>query len=202
MLTKVEGIIKVLGDNNGVANWKIIYDGVEKYCPNVKEMNDWKAGIGGVLYREILNNRNFKKIGDGIFSLLNFNENKLLIKDTNSLMGDGRLTEKFSTVLTRLKQNQLREQAVKKLKFCPFTKITDKRLLIASHIKPWFISDDRERLDLNNVFLFSPLYDKLFDRGLISFEDKKYLLISSDLSKETREKNRYCEWTIYRFTAN
>jgi len=55
------------------------------------------------------------------------------------------------------------------LKICPFTKINDNRLLIASHIKPWAFSDNKERLDLKNVFVLSPLFDKLFDRGLISF---------------------------------
>jgi predicted restriction endonuclease len=77
-----------------------------------------------------------------------------------------------------MKQSELRNKSIKELKSCPFTKINDERLLIVSHIKPWAFSDNKERLDLKNVLVFSPLFDKLFDRGLISFKDNKSLLIS------------------------
>lgn len=73
-LTKVEAIKKVLNDHGGVATWQIIYDEIEKYYPNIKKSSQWEAGIRGVLYREIKNNKNFKKIGLGLYSLLNFNE--------------------------------------------------------------------------------------------------------------------------------
>ena len=31
--------------------------------------------------------------------------------------------------------------------YCPFTMINDERLLRASHIKPWVVSNDKEKLD-------------------------------------------------------
>jgi hypothetical protein len=46
------------------------------------------------------------------------------------------------------------------------------------------------------VLVFSPLFDKLFDRGLISFKDNKSLLISKWLSKYNREKIGIREWQI------
>ena len=49
---------------------------------------------------------------------------------------------------------------------CRVTGITDQRLLIASHIKPWAVSSDKEKLDGCNGLLLSP---RLFERGLISF---------------------------------
>ena len=49
--------------------------------------------------------------------------------------------------------------------------INEESLLIASHIKPWAVSDSKERIDPNNGFILSPLYDKLFDRGYITFSD-------------------------------
>lgn len=73
-MTKVEAIKKVLEDNNGVATWEIIYNQIEKYYPSAKNSKEWQAGIRGVLYREIKNKRNFKQIGLGIFSLINFKE--------------------------------------------------------------------------------------------------------------------------------
>ena len=60
--------------------------------------------------------------------------------------------------------------------------INDERLLIASHIKPWAVSNDREKIDPKNGFILSPLYDKLFDKGLISFTDDKRLIVSNWIS--------------------
>jgi hypothetical protein len=54
-------------------------------------------------------------------------------------------------------------------KFCRVTKIQDSELLIASHIKPWKDSDDKEKIDGDNGRLLSPHVDKLFKSGLISF---------------------------------
>ncbi len=180
-ITKVDAIIKVMQDHNGLANWKILYNELEKYYPNIKNQIDWKAGIRGVLYREINNNKNFKKIGEGLFSLIEYDESDLLIYDSETN------TQRKAVVMTRIKQEELRNNALKILKICPFTEIDDKRLLITSHIKPWAFSNNRERLDINNVFLFSPLYDKLFDKGLISFTNDKKLLISKDLSLKNIE---------------
>lgn len=76
---------------------------------------------------------------------------------------------------------------MKELKFCPITKITDKRLLIASHIKPWSMSDDTEKTDVMNGFILSPLYDRLFDTGLITFSADKQMHISSTISEVTKK---------------
>jgi predicted restriction endonuclease len=59
---------------------------------------------------------------------------------------------------------------------CRLTGVTDKRFLIASHIKPWKESDDAEKLDGNNGLFLSPHADKLFDKGWISFTDDGFIL--------------------------
>ncbi len=51
-----------------------IYENIEKYYPSAKSSNDWEAGIRGVLYREIRNNRRFKKIGLSIYALSEYEE--------------------------------------------------------------------------------------------------------------------------------
>ena len=56
--------------------------------------------------------------------------------------------------------------------------------LRASHIKPWRVSDDFEKLDGNNGLLLAPHIDHLFDGGWISFSDNGDLLVSSRLSDE------------------
>jgi predicted restriction endonuclease len=73
-------------------------------------------------------------------------------------------------------------------KRCPFTKIDDTRLLIASHIKPWAICNNNEKTDVSNGLLLSPLFDKLFDRGFISFKDDGELIISDWLSEENKNR--------------
>jgi hypothetical protein len=73
-MTKIEAIKKVMEDNKGVASWDIIYDNIEKYYPTAKSPIEWEAGIRGVLYREIRENRNFKKIGLSVFALKNYIE--------------------------------------------------------------------------------------------------------------------------------
>lgn len=74
MITKVEAIKKVLEEFNGVATWEQIYNNIEKYYPPAKASKAWKEGIRGVLYREIKNNRNFKRIGLGIYALKEYKE--------------------------------------------------------------------------------------------------------------------------------
>ena len=74
MVTKVEAIKKVLEEFNGVGTWKQIYHNIEKYYPAAKASIAWQEGIRGVLYREIKNNRNFKRVGLGIFGLKEYRE--------------------------------------------------------------------------------------------------------------------------------
>lgn len=73
-MTKVEAIAKVMEDNGGVASLDVIYDNITKYYPAAKEAKDWEAGLRGVLYREILNQRRFKKIGLSIYALTDYQE--------------------------------------------------------------------------------------------------------------------------------
>lgn len=76
-MTKVEAIRKLMEDNGGTATWDIIYSNIEKYYHAAKESREWQAGIRGVLYREVKNNRNFKKIGFGIFAVKEYEEEKI-----------------------------------------------------------------------------------------------------------------------------
>lgn len=79
-MTKVQAIIRVLEDHNGIATWKIIYDEIEKYYPTIKSPKDWEAALRGVLYRELYANRYFKKIGIGnnsMIALLDYKEEGL-----------------------------------------------------------------------------------------------------------------------------
>lgn len=104
--------------------------------------------------------------------------------------GDLKLTEteKESLILARRGQGKFRKNVLERTKFCPFTGISNPALLIASHIKPWKVSNNNEKLDGNNGFAFTPTYDRLFDQGYISFGDNKNLMVSKKLDNQTIDK--------------
>ena len=85
-------------------------------------------------------------------------------------------------------QGKYREALLEECPFCPITKINDERLLIASHIKPYVVSNDKEKLDPKNGFMLSPMYDKLFDRGFITFTDDKRMIVSDWISPKNCQR--------------
>jgi hypothetical protein len=90
--------------------------------------------------------------------------------------------EKESLIRARRGQGRYRQDLERVEIGCRLTGIIDRRHLRASHIKPWCVSDDHEKLDPNNGLLLSPHVDHLFDRGYISFTDDGELLVSKALN--------------------
>lgn len=87
------------------------------------------------------------------------------------------VTEKLQLTKARIGQGNFRRDLEKIEPKCRVTGVTNKALLIASHIKPWSKCDNNaERLDGSNGLLLSPHIDKLFDRGWITFTDAGDLL--------------------------
>ena len=79
-------------------------------------------------------------------------------------------TEKAYIQKARIGQGQFHKLLLEAFRStCPILGISNPDLLVASHIKPWTASTNHERLDPKNGILLSPLFDKLFDRGLITF---------------------------------
>lgn len=177
-MTKVEAIEKVLSDNGGIAVWNIIYNQLEKYYPKIKASKEWKAGVRGVLYREL--GKKFKMLDIGLIALINYDEKRLLLDQDKDLV----LTDRLAQTKIRIGQDKFRKELLKVLKNCPITGIDNKLILSASHIKPWALSSNSERVDIYNGFIFSPTIDKLFDTGLITFENNKQMVISRLLSQK------------------
>lgn len=71
---------------------------------------------------------------------------------------------------------------------CALSNLDIPAMLVGSHAKAWQYSDDKERLDEYNGFLFEARIDKLFDKYLISFDDEGKILISRKLNAEQRMK--------------
>jgi len=88
---------------------------------------------------------------------------------------------KVREVKTRVNQNVFRQIVLANYEgHCALTGIDLSDLLVASHIIPWS-ENKQERLNPENGICLSSLYDKAFDRGLISFSDSKQVLFSTRL---------------------
>lgn len=94
--------------------------------------------------------------------------------------------EKNKTIRqARYGQGKYREQLLEQCHFCPITMISDERLLIASHIKPWAASNEQEKTDPYNGYMLTPMIDKLFDRGFITFTENRHIVLSEFISPYT-----------------
>ena len=96
--------------------------------------------------------------------------------------------EKTQLYRARIGQGEYRKNLLALCPFCPITLISDDRLLIASHIKPWVASNDIEKIDPLNGFMLTPTFDRLFDRGFLSFTHDKKTILSPFLSNMTYSK--------------
>ncbi len=106
----------------------------------------------------------------------------------NEIIQPQETTQQKEIRYARVGQGKYRDALLEECPFCPFTMINDERLLIASHIKPWAASNDVEKIDSQNGFILSPLYDKLFDKGFITFTDDRHLHISKWISPKNVER--------------
>jgi predicted restriction endonuclease len=98
-------------------------------------------------------------------------------------------TEKEVIVKARRGQGKFRDELIQKYDHkCIMTEISINQVLIASHIKPWSVCNNDERIDVNNGLLLSATYDRLFDSGLITFDINGKIKISSMISKDNANK--------------
>ena len=65
---------------------------------------------------------------------------------------------------------------------CCITGINKAELLIASHIKPWAVSDEHtERTNPSNGLCLNALHDRAFDKGLITLDEQLKVVLSPAL---------------------
>lgn len=87
-------------------------------------------------------------------------------------------TERQSVILSRVGQGKYRDQLIAYWKKCAVTEAAYVPLLKASHIKPWRVASNEERLDPFNGLLLSPNVDAAFDAGYVTFDSKGKILLS------------------------
>ena len=113
----------------------------------------------------------------------NIESSEITNKDTLVGMVDNyatmKETERQAIIKSRVGQGLFRKELLKKYnETCIITGINEKKLLIASHIKPWAVCTNQERLSPENGLILSPTFDRLFDSGLISFKNNGQIMIS------------------------
>jgi len=95
-------------------------------------------------------------------------------------------TEKQALVMSRIGQGIFRHLVLEIWDYrCAVTKAGI--LLCASHIKPWRMSNNHERLDGYNGLALSPVFDKAFDAFLITFTLTGKMLLSPRLPASDAE---------------
>jgi HNH endonuclease len=105
--------------------------------------------------------------------------------DNTSLQGSVR----EQLIQARAGQGLFRRRVAEIERGCRLTGISNPTLLTASHIKPWrACASTFERLDGFNGILLAPNADRLFDRGLITFEDDGQVRVSPRLDVDDLER--------------
>ncbi|MBK8806035.1 MAG: HNH endonuclease [Bacteroidales bacterium] len=96
--------------------------------------------------------------------------------------------EVISSVKTRVNQSFFRTVVTSiYCNKCAVSNINLPELLIASHIIPWSLNE-KERLNPSNGICLSPLYDKVFDKGLMTLDNDFKIIFSKKLLKITDKK--------------
>ena len=99
------------------------------------------------------------------------------------------VTERSGLVTSRVGQGAYRKRIIHRWEYkCAVTNFNKLDILIASHILPWAQSNDMERLDVHNGILLSPTYDALFDKHLITFDDKGKIILSDKIETSAYQK--------------
>lgn len=92
-------------------------------------------------------------------------------------------TEAETIIKARRGQDLYRERLMKLWNGrCALTGVGISELLVGSHAKAWEYSNNKERLDPYNGFLFEARIDKLFDKHLITFDDSGIIIFSKLLT--------------------
>jgi putative restriction endonuclease len=104
--------------------------------------------------------------------------------------------EREAIVRLRVKQNFFRRRVLSAYSFrCCVTGLTNRQLLVASHIVPW-ASDPANRLNPRNGLSLNALHDKVFDRHLMWIDDKFFVHLSPKLRESDATSKQTVDWLM------
>lgn len=115
------------------------------------------------------------------------------IEDIRKIEIDGSIpeTQRFQLAKARVGQGLFRKRVILLDGACRVTGVSDTRVLVASHIKPWRDASNPERVSGYNGILLSPHVDALFDEQLITFDDDGLMRVHEALPRDVLER-----WSI------
>ncbi len=131
----------------------------------------------------MLSNANLYSLQHALAPLATPDEDSAIEYEIRAKLLDGDL-EGIQLVKSRRGQGIFKSNVRLIEKACRVTGVTNVKHLRASHIKPWSVSSNDEKLDGNNGLLLSPHVDHLFDRGFITFTDAGEIRASRELNPE------------------
>jgi len=104
--------------------------------------------------------------------------------------------EREALVKLRVKQSFFRRRVLSAYRFrCCVTGLTNRQLLVASHIVPW-AADVANRLNPRNGLSLNALHDKAFDRHLMWIDDDFLVRLSPKLCESSTTSKQTVDWLM------
>jgi len=211
-------IIRALKQLDGAGSLKEINSTIEqnKTMPYINTNLNWKNNVSATIQRHCIQTRSYRGaenlfysvfgLGEGFWGLVEYKSNiegqavnpieqreiKMIFNDSNLSQ-----TEKEAIIMARRGQGIFRERLINKYKSCIVTGISDERLLVASHIKPWRSADNFERLSSDNGLLTFKVNGCISVSNQLSEKDKNLIKIDEqynylkDISNNLRKNIEY-----------
>lgn len=114
-------------------------------------------------------------------------EDQAVLNDVEEGLANPGPTEREAVIKARINQSVFRNRLLQRGNCCAVTGLENNKLLIASHIKPWSVCEPSERLDPNNGLLLAAHLDRLFDSGLITFNEDGAIAVSKELCEQDKQ---------------
>ena len=100
--------------------------------------------------------------------------------------------ERLAVIHQRVNQTVFRSMVLSNYEErCAITGINIPDLLVAGHIIPWADSSPLQKLNPENGICLSALYDKAFDKGLITILPDDYTICLSSALREYKSQEYY-----------
>lgn len=139
--------------------------------------------------RDMINFKSaLRKYRSFLLSDFRHQQEETILAETKKVASDKTITKTERTAITRARVGQglFRERLIDFWHGCSISAFPHYDILTASHIKPWRVSDNRQRLDVFNGLLLLPNFDRLFDKGYISFSNSGKIIFSRYLVASDR----------------
>lgn len=186
---EVQHLAKLIGRTPGAVAFKLV--NFVNIDPKQRELGRKGASNGSRLDKIIF--EEFSRDFDAAFYeseklLAQKESSENLQKIENLIKIDKEGGDTIRNVKARLNQDYFRTIVLSNYAgHCAITDIGIKETLVASHIKPWS-KDEVNRLNPRNGICLSAVFDKLFDRGLITIDSDFKVIYSSRLKSYAEEK--------------